>query len=218
MSIYSSMLFSGLRNQYGKGDVKKYYNQPKDYDDFKKSAKKGKNPYSLKEGYISSQTPLHSGYGEALFAQPSRQIVTRRNPKVGNTYGTSNGLYIYNDPKVAQQAQQRAYQQQLQATASRTQADIAKQLRIIQNEKSAVAKLSADYSKMLKDEADRRVKAQEEAKIAAATTAANQSRQGQTNNVQVQPASQTPKTGGTKIFKKRGPSKFMSGISGMVNI
>ena len=216
MSIYSSMLFSGLRNQYGKGDVKKYYNQPKDYDDFKKSAKKGKNPYSLKEGYISSQTPLHSGYGDALYRRAGRTEVD--DGFYNNKKYNIPGLYIYNDPKVAQRQQQQAYQQQLQATASRTQADIAKQLRIIQNEKSAVAKLSADYSKMLKDEADRRVKAQEEAKIAAATTAANQSRQGQTNNVQVQPASQTPKTGGTRIFKKRGPSKFMSGISGMVNI
>ncbi len=174
-------------------------------------------PPKLKSGYISSQTPL-GGFGPALASTPSRKS-TKYNPKIGNRSSTIPGLYIYEDPKIALQNQQRAYSQQLQATASRTQADIAKQLKIIQNEKSAVAKLSADYSKMLKDEADRRVKAQEEAKIAAATTAANQSRQGQTNNVQVQPASQTPRTGGTKIFKKRGISQqFMSGISGMVNI
>lgn len=217
MSIYSTMLFSGLRNRYGSKELRKYYNQPKDYDDYKKSVKKGKQPYTLKEGYISSQTPLHSGYGPALASTPALKS-TRYNPKIGNRSSTTPGIYIYNDPKVAQQQQQRAYQQQLQATASRTQSDIAKQLKIVQNERSAVAKLSADYSKMLKDEADRRVKAQEEAKIAAATTAANQSRQGQTNNVQVQPASQTSRTGGTKVFKKRGPSQFMSGISGMVNV
>jgi len=217
MSIYSAMLFSGLRSKYNSKELKKYYNQPKDYDDYKKSVKKGEQPYTLKEGYISSQTPLHSGYGPALSSTPAIKS-KRYNPKIGNRDYTIPGLYIYNDTKVAQQQQQRAYQQQLQATASRSQADIAKQLKIVQNERSAVAKLSADYSKMLKDEADRRVKAQEEAKIAAATTAANQSRQGQTNNVQIQPASQTPRTGGTKVFKKRGPSQFMSGISGMVNI
>jgi len=173
-------------------------------------------PPKLKSGYISSQTPL-GGFGPALSSTPARKS-TRYNPKIGNRSTTIPGLYIYEDPQIALQNQQRAYSQQLQATASRSQADIAKQLRIVQNERSAVAKLSADYSKMLKDEADRRVKAQEEAKIAAATTAANQSRQGQTNNVQIQPASQTPRTGGTKVFKKRGLSQFMSGISGMVNI
>ena len=114
--------------------------------------------------------------------------------------------------------QQQAYQQQLQATASRTQSDIAKQLRIVQGEKSAVSKMTSDYTAMLEKEADAKAKAQEEARVSAATSAANQARQGQTSNLQIQPASQTPKTGGTKTFKKRKLNQFMSGISGMVNI
>lgn len=110
------------------------------------------------------------------------------------------------------------YIQQLQATSAKSQADIAKQLRIVQNEKSAVAKLSQNYTDMLKKEAEARTKRMEEEKVAAATSAANQSRQGQTNNLQIQPASQASKISGTKVFKKRGLSQFMSGISGMVNI
>ena len=172
----------------------------------------------LKPGYISSSTPLHSGYGDALYSKTPKEIVTSRNPKVGNTYGTTQGLYIYNDPKVAEQQQQQAYQQQLQATASKSQADIAKQLKIIQSEKSAVSKMTSDYTAMLQKEADAKAKAQEEARVSAATSAANQARQGQTPNLQIQPASQTPKTGGTKTFKKRNLNQFMSGISGMVNI
>ena len=38
---------------------------------------------------------------------------------------------------------------------------------------------------------------------AGAIAAANQSRSGQTANLQIQPASSTPKTGGTQTFKKR---------------
>jgi hypothetical protein len=56
---------------------------------------------------------------------------------------------------------------------------------------------------MLQEEADRRVKAEEKARVSAATSAANQARQGQTANLQIQPASSTPKTAGTQTFKKR---------------
>jgi len=186
------------------GGAEKYYNVP-DFKTFKKGGKAG-----LKEGYISSSTPLHSGYGDALYSRASKKIVTRRNPKVGNTYGMSQGLYIYNDPKIAQRQQQQAYQQQLQDTASKTQADIAKQLQIVQSEKSAVSKMTQDYTAMLQEEADRRVKAQEEARVSAATSAANQARQGQTSNLQIQPASSTPQTAGTGAFrirKRRGANQ-----------
>ena len=47
---------------------------------------------------------------------------------------------------------------------------------------------------------------------------ANQARSGQTANLQIQPASSTPKTAGTQSFKRRKLNQFMSGISGMVNI
>ena len=195
-----------------KGNIGDYYDVP-NFKDYAKGASA-----KLKSGYISSSTPLHSGYGNALYSRSPEKIVTRRNPKIGNTYGMSPGLYIYNDPKAAEQQRQQAYQQQLQATASKSQADIAKQLKIIQSEKSAVSKMTSDYTAMLKKEAAAKAKAQKKARVSAATSAANQARQGQTANLQIQPASQTPRTGGTKTFKKRKLDQFMSGISGMVNI
>tara|TARA_R110001606_G_scaffold345862_1_gene494750 strand:+ start:44 stop:565 length:522 start_codon:yes stop_codon:yes gene_type:complete len=123
--------------------------------------------------------------------------------------------------------QQQSYQQQLQATASRTQSDIAKQLQIVQSEKSAVSKMTQEYTAMLQEEADRRVKAEEKARVSAATSAANQSRQGQTANLQIQPASSTPQTAGTQSFKRRKDQfkitkPAYSGLSisqsGMVNV
>ena len=213
--------YDGLMRSMG-GDTSKYYDVPS-FDDYSK----GKSA-KLKSGYISSRTPLHSGYGAALYSKAATGDKYGRIGKDSYGYkkGTGTpGLYIYNDPKAAEQQRQQAYQQQLQATASRTQSDIAKQLRIVQSEKSAVSKMTSDYTAMLQKEADAKAKAQEEARLAmekqkvgAATSAANQARQGQTANLQIQPASQTPKTGGTKIFKKRKLNQFMSGISGMVNI
>ena len=175
-------------------------------------------PRKLKSGYISSQTPL-GGFGDALYSTSPRKS-TRYNPKIGARSSVTPGLYIYEDPKISFQKQQQAYSQQLRATAAKTQSDIAKQLKIVQNEKSAVSKLSQDYAKMLKQEAAAKEKAMQDAKIAAATTAANQARSSQVSNMQIQPASQTERSGGTKLFKRRGvaPATFMSGISGMVNI
>ena len=218
--IAAAFGYANLMRSMG-GDTSKYYDVPS-FDDYKKG-----NSAKLKSGYISSSTPLHSGYGDALYSQSPKKIITRRNPKVGNTYGTSPGLYIYNDPKVAQQQRQDAYQQKLQATASRTQADIAKQLKIVQSEKSAVSKMTQEYTAMLQEEADRKVKAEEEARVSAATSAANQSRQGQTANLQIQPASSTPQTAGTQSFKRRKDQfkitkPAYSGLSisqsGMVNV
>lgn len=200
-------IFSNFMGYIGNGKSSKYF----------EDTKLGQ-PRKLKSGYISSSTPLHSGYGDALYSNPSRKIVTKRNPKVGNTYGMTQGLYIYNDPKEAQRQQQQAYQRQLQATVNASAAANTKQLKILQGEKSAISKMTQDYTNMLAKEAEAKAKAMEDAKIAAATTAANQSRQGQTSNLQIQPASQTAKAGGTKVFKKRGLNQFLSGISGMVNI
>ena len=182
------------------GATSKYYDVPS-FNDYKK----GKSA-KLKSGYISSSTPLHSGYGAALYSKGATGDRYGRTGKDSYGYirgsGTS-GLYIYNDPKVAQQQRQDAYQQQLQATAARTQADIAKQLQIVQSEKSAVSKMMAEYTAQLTAEADRKKKADEAARVAAATSAANQSSQGQTANIQIQPASSTPKTAGTQPFKRR---------------
>ena len=218
--IAAAFGYDNLMRSMG-GDTSKYYDVPS-FDDYKKG-----NSAKLKSGYISSRTPLHSGYGPALYSQSPKKIITRRNPKVGNTYGMSSGLYIYKDPKAAEQQRQQAYQQQLQATAARTQADIAKQLKIVQSEKSAVSRMTQDYTKMLQEEADRRIKAEEEARVSAATSAANQARQGQTANLQIQPAASTPQTAGTQPFKRRSDQfkitkPAYSGLSisqsGMVNV
>ena len=221
--IAAAFGYDGLRRSTS-GDASKYYDVPS-FDDYKK----GKSA-KLKSGYISSSTPLHSGYGDALYSKRATGDRYGRTGKDSYGYirgsGTS-GLYIYNDPKVAQQQQQQAYQQQLQATASRTQADIAKQLQIVQGEKSAVSKMTQEYTKLLQEEADRRVKAQEEARVSAATSAANQARQGQAANLQIQPASSTPQTAGTQAFKRRKDQfkitkPAYSGLSisqsGMVNV
>ena len=56
---------------------------------------------------------------------------------------------------------------------------------------------------MLQKEADAKAKAQEAARVSAATSTANQARQGQTSNLQIQPASSTPLTAGTGAFRIR---------------
>lgn len=203
MSIAAAFGYDKLMRSMG-GGASKYYDVPS-FDDYSK----GKSA-KLKSGYISSSTPLHSGYGDTLYSKASKKIVTRRNPKTGDTYGMSPGLYIYNDPKVAQQQQQQAYQQQLQSTADASAAANTKQLQILQNERSAISKMTQDYTAMLKKEADAKAKAQEEARLAmenqrvgAATAAANQSRSGQAPNLQIQPASSTPLTAGTGAFRIR---------------
>ena len=105
-------------------------------------------------------------------------------------------------------------------------ADIAKQLKIVQDEKSAVSKMTQEYTKTLAEEAERRRKAQEEARIAAQTAAANRVMEGRSANLQIQGAGSVPRTGGTAQFRRRAiqqgtasPYKGLSTIaSGMVNV
>lgn len=99
---------------------------------------------------------------------------------------------------------QAAFRQQLADQATATQADIAKQLQIVQQEKSAVAKMQEEYTASLKAEADAKRQAQEEAELALRTSQANKMRAGQQANLQIQPAGQTPRTAGTQRFKMRG--------------
>ena len=106
--------------------------------------------------------------------------------------------------QAAVEERQVAFQQQLAAQASATQSDIAKQLQIVQQERSAVAKMQEEYAASLKAKADADRKAQEEAQLALATAQANQARAGRQANLQIQPAGQTPRTAGTQRFKMRG--------------
>ena len=127
-----------------------------------------------------------------------RRPIYRRNPKYvspASMIQTARGKM---------RAEQEAFQKQLTEQAAATQADIAKQLKIVQEEKSAVAKMQEEYAASLKAEADAKRKAQEEARIALTTAQANQARAGRQANLQIQPAGQTPRTAGTQRFKMRG--------------
>ena len=90
----------------------------------------------------------------------------------------------------------------LAAQAALTAEDIKKQLQIVQGEKSAVSKMTQDYTAMLMQETEAKAKAQKEATASAATASANQLMLGKSTNLQLQPASGTPKTAGTQGFKK----------------
>ena len=131
-------------------------------------------------------------------------------PKSGN-YGRTQTRQVpvfIDDPglKIRQDLtqQQQQFQAQQAAITQATQSDIAKQLQIVQQEKSAVAKMQEEYAASLKAEADAKRKAQEEARIALTTAQANQARAGRQANLQIQPAGQTPRTAGTQRFKMRG--------------
>ena len=134
---------------------------------------------------------------------------------------------IYGLSKEQFQKEQAEFTKKFQETAEATQADIARQLKIIQEEKSAVSKLSQEYSDMLIKEAEAKRKAQEEAQIALRTDRANLARAGQRGSLQIQPAGSTPRTtAGTQQFRRRAvqfgggtPYKGLSQISsGMVNV
>ena len=225
MSIYTKIAYGADKEKYGGSGVRGFYNRPDSYKDYAKKIEKGEAGYTLKDGYIASATPLHSGYGPALYSQAATGDKYGRTGK--NSYGYKKGtgtagLYIYTDPEAAREKEAEEYQASLQSTVDKAAKSNADQLKIIQNEKSAVSKMLREYSAQLKAYADRKVKEQETARISAATAAANKARQGQTSNLQIQPASQTPTTtGGTRAFKRTGISPagaFTTGISGRVNI
>ena len=132
-------------------------------------------------------------------------------------------------PSKAQQqaeAQRQQAADQARRAAEQSQADIARQLKIIQEEKSAVSKMMTDYSDMLIREAEARKKAQEEERLALRTDRANLARAGKAGSLQIQPAGSTPRTAGTQQFRRRAvqfgggtPYTGLSQISsGMVNV
>ena len=124
----------------------------------------------------------------------------------------------------------RAEQQRLagiqQASYEKQQADIASQLKILQGEKSSLAKAQQDYSNMLIAEAQRRKEAEEQAARDLQTQRANQAMAGRSGALQIQGAGTTPRIGGTQQFRRRAlqqgtasPYKGLSTIqSGMVNV
>ena len=167
-------------------------------------------------------------------ARASGQIITGYRPLEFGYYrsdrkGRLDVPIFGQDPKAAAEALRKeqarlAGIQQKQYEAQ--QADIAKQLKIVQGEKSAVAKMQEDYSNMLIKEAERRKQAQEDARIALQSQRANRMMEGQSANLQIQGAGTTPRIGGTQQFRRRAlqqgtasPYKGLSTIqSGMVNV
>lgn len=157
----------------------------------------------LKEGLISSPVRLE-GYDEvgSIIFTPKTYYGRAMGAGAQKTFKGSS-TYFYKDPRAQQQQQQQAFQQQQAEITARTQEDIARQLQIVQTEKSAVAKMQEDYANMLKQEADARLKAQQEADTALRVSTANQARGAQAASLQIQPASGTPQTAGTEGFKRR---------------
>ena len=106
------------------------------------------------------------------------------------------------------------------------QADIANTLKIIQEEKSAVSKMTDEYTQLLIKEAEAKKKAQEQALLAAQVQAANQAMASKASNFQIAPAGQVSKAAGTTGFKKMAtqfaPVTAYGGLgigtSGMVNV
>ena len=124
------------------------------------------------------------------------------------------------------QAEQQRLAGIMQAAYEKQQADIAKQLKIAQEEKSAVSKMQEEYSNMLLAEAERKKQAQEQAKRDLITQRANQARTNKAGSLQIQGAGTVPRVGGTQQFRRRAlqqgtasPYKGLSTIqSGMVNV
>lgn len=182
-----------------------------------------KSKTKLKEGY--SWIPSQAAPNPVFSFKKTTQI---NNPRFGQKaeYDTHN---VYqSDPTAGNLArQQQQYAAELQASSDAAAEANRKQLLQIQSEKSAVSKMTQDYTAMLQKEADARAAAQEKARVSAATSAANQARQGQTANLQIQPASSTPQTAGTQSFKRRKDqfkitkpaySALSISQSGMVNV
>ena len=147
---------------------------------------------------------IFSGYKQEDFVQRG---LSPKSANFGRTQTRQVPVFI-DDPglKIRQDLtqQQQQFQAQQAAITQATQSDIAKQLQIVQQEKSAVAKMQEEYAASLKAEADAKRKAQEEAQLALRTSQANQARAGRQANLQIQPAGQTPRTAGTQRFKLRG--------------
>ena len=101
---------------------------------------------------------------------------------------------------------------------------IAEQLKILQSEKSSLAKAQESYSNMLIQEANRRKEAEEKARLEAQSLKINQGMANRSGVLQIRPASSTPRTAGTEGFKRRAQQfgtayKGLSKIqSGMVNV
>ena len=88
------------------------------------------------------------------------------------------------------------------------QADIAKNLKIVQEEKSAVSRLMEDYTALTIKEAEARRKAQEEAQTALKTSTQNRLMEGRSASLRINPTESGPRTGGGSQQFRRRLSQF----------
>ena len=191
---------------------------------YKSTLKKEAKKYKKKGYKITGYDTISRSYMTGAPRQGNRkkQTATYRVP----IYGISKKKFL---------ADQKKFTKQYQATAEKSQADIAKQLKILQGEKSAISQLKTEYSDMLKKEADAKKKAAEEERIALKTARANAAMAAQADaSFQIQPAGFTPRgMGGTQQFRRRFAGaaaqaygglggirrqQFDQNIAGMVNI
>tara|TARA_A100001201_G_scaffold73052_1_gene66501 strand:- start:389 stop:1063 length:675 start_codon:yes stop_codon:yes gene_type:complete len=111
---------------------------------------------------------------------------------------------IYGISKKKFLADQKKFKKQYQETAEKSQADIAKQLRILQGERSAISQLKRDYADMLKKEAAAKEAAQRQAREELKVQTANQAFANRAANFQIEPAAQgSTRLGGTQQFRRR---------------
>lgn len=144
------------------------------------------------------------------------------------TYSTVKNPYYQSPKKISRLATQklqretRKFRQSQRKIFKAQQSDIADQLRILQEDKTAVSKLMDEYTKRLQDEADAKARAMEEQRVALQTARANTARSSMASGLQIQlgggvPAFSggfTPRTSGSGQFK----SRLNIGQSNMVNI
>ena len=104
-------------------------------------------------------------------------------------------------------AQEKA-QREMQESYEKQQADIAKNLKIVQEEKSAVSKLMEDYTALTIKEAEARRKAQEEAQTALRTQTQNRLMEGRSASLRINPTESGPRTGGGSQQFRRRLSQF----------
>jgi hypothetical protein len=170
------------------------------------------SPYAPSDKYESAgfQTEGSAGYNRGV-------------------YRGEDNFYLFKE-RPDRMAELRAEQQRLagiqQKTYETQQADIAKQLKIVQGEKSAVSKAQETYSNMLITEAQRKKEAEAQTARNLQTQRSNQAMAGRSGSLQIQGASTTPRMGGTSQFRRRAlqqgtasPYKGLSTIqSGMVNV
>jgi len=231
--IAGAFMYNSIRETY-KGDRGKFYDvpSPKDFQ-------KGNMP-KLKEGYISSSVPLHSGYGRAEYSQ--RPTGDRYGRTGKDSYGYIKGsgrpgFYIYKDPNFQKAAPKKKAAPKPKPKPKPTPVKPSKASVKFRKESQALLdKARAERKKFATDQANAakaaaaqrrrdeaaRVERERIATLTAAARSGNERIAGRSANLQIQPASTTPQTAGTQPFKRRklqfntpnygGVGSIMSGI------